>query len=326
MRRFFRGEALFSSAIHALTQTSRPTVHFVQGHGERSPSNFDRRSGYSRIAARLRDDNVEVELLNLGEAKSVPSHCALMVVAGPVREWAPFELALLRDYLDRKGRLLLLLDARTRSGLEPLLRNWGVDIADDVVIDPANTLNGRDLYVSSYADHPISSPLQGMASTFFLPRSIRPFPLGGGSDKPSVHELATSSALGWAEFDPDAPAPRFDPQIDVPGPVPIAAAIERGPVPGVHVQIQPTRIVVIGDSAFASNGGLMGANADFFLNSVHWLLAREELLGIAPRAVEELRLSLDAGQLRRLFALVVVALPAAVACLGGAVLWRRRRA
>jgi len=321
----FRGEQVLSSALFALTQTVRPTVHFIQGHGERSPLDFDRRNGYSRIAARMRDDNLDVEVLNLGAARTIPQDCALMVIAGPTRELAPFELALIRDYLDRKGRLLLLLDARASTGLEPLLRNWGVQLGDDVVIDPEQTLGGRDLYLTTYPDHPVTTPLQGLATVFYLPRSIRPLPGSMGGDKPTVHPLAVSSAAGWAEFAPDDAAPRFDPQVDVPGPVPIAVAIERGPVPGVHVQILPTRLAVVGDSAFASNGGLTGANADFFLNTVNWLLEREDLLAIAPRPLDELRLAMNRTQAQRLFILAVVAPPALVALAGLILLWRRRR-
>ena len=323
-RRVFRGEQLFSSALFSLTQAVRPAVFFTQGHGERSPEDFDRHSGYSRIAARLRDDNVEVETLNLGEARAVPNHCALLVVAGPVQSFAPFETALVRDYLDRKGRLLLLLDARVATGLEPLLAHWGVALGDDVVVDETRTLSGRELYVPAYAPHPVTASLDSIASVFFLPRSVRPRARTLGGDKPSVAELAASSPAGWAEFDPDDPSPHFDPQVDIPGPVPIAVAIERGPVPGVHVQIRPTRLVVVGDSDFASNSGLMGANADFFLNAANWLLEREELLALSPTSFEELRLVMDAGQLRKLFAAVVVVLPALVAVLGFWIAWRRR--
>jgi len=323
-RRAFRGEQLFSSAIYALTQTTRPAVFFIQGHGERSPSDFDRHAGYSRIAARLRDENLDVEILNLGETKSVPNRCALMIIAGPTREFAPFEIARIRDYLDRKGRLLLLLDARTETGLAMLLSTWGILIDDDIVIDESHTLSGRELYLTTYPEHPITTSLQNLASVFYLPRSIRPRPSRGGSDKPMVSELATCSAAGWAEFDPDDASPHFNPQVDIPGPVAIAVAIERGPVPGVRVQIRPTRLVVIGDSGFVSNGGLMGANADFFLNSVNWLLDRGELLALSPSMGDELTLVMDARQLRRLFWAVVIFLPGLVALIGGWVAWRRR--
>jgi hypothetical protein len=324
-RRSFRGEQLFTSAIHSLTQAARPAVHFVRGHGERSPVDFDRLAGYSRIAARLRDENLDVELLNLGEARSVPNHCALMIIAGPAREFAPFEIALVRDYLARKGRLLLLLDARVRTGLEPLLLEWGAVLGDDVVVDEARTLSGRDLFVSTYPDHPITEPLQNQACVFFLPRSIRSRPTVAGGDKPLVSALAVCSPTGWAEFDPDDPSPHFDPQVDIPGPLPVAVAIERGPVPGVHVQIRPTRLVVIGDSAFASNGGLMGANADLFLNAVNWLLGREDLLSLSPRSIEHFRPVMDARQLRRLFVCVVLLLPGLVILPGIWVVWKRRR-
>lgn len=324
-RRSFRGEQLFTSALYALTQATRPVVLFIQGHGERSPADFDRHSGYSRIAARLRDENLSVETLDLGRNRNVPNHCALMIIAGPVRSFAPFEIALVRDYLNRKGRLLLLLDARTQTGLEPLLREWGVLLSNDVVVDESRTLTGRELFISAYPSHPITEPLQGLDSVLFLPRSVRARPVAGGGDKPAVSELAACSAAGWAEFDPDDPAVHFDPQVDIPGPVSVAVAIERGPVPGVHTQIRPTRLVVVGDSLFVSNSGLMGANADFFLNSVNWLLDRGELLALSPKTFEELRLVMDARQLRALFWSVVVAWPGLVAALGLGVAWRRRR-
>lgn len=324
-QRIFRGEQLFTSAIYALTQAARPAVFFVEGHGERAPDDFDRRTGYSRIATRLRDENLDVDVVHLAEARSVPNRCALLIVAGPVKEFTPFEIAMVRDYLDRKGRLLLLLDARVKTGLEPLLLDWGAIVGDDVVLDETRTLSGRELYVSSYPDHPITAPLQGLAAVFFLPRSIRARPADGSADKPAFAALAACSAKGWAEFDPDDPTVDFDRGVDIAGPVPVAVAIERGPVPGVRVQIRPTRLVVIGDSDFAANGGLMGANADLFLNAVNWLLERDALLDLTPKTFADMRLVMNARQLRCLFASVVGVLPGLAAALGLWVAWRRRR-
>lgn len=325
VRRAFRGEALCSGAILALTQSARPLVYFVQGHGERSPLDYDRRAGASRIATRLRECNLDVDILHLSEAKSIPSHCALLIVAGPVREFTPYEIALLRDYLDRKGRLLALLDARVGTGLESLLQTWGVQLGEDVVVDPARTLTGRELYVTVYQDHPITAPLQGLTSIFYHPRSIRSRPMSAGADKPAFAVLAASSSQGWAEFSPDETTPHYDPPVDILGPVPVAVAIERGPVPGVHVQIRPTRLVVVGDSAFMSNGGLTGANADFFLNCVNWLLDREDLLAVSPALLDDYQVLADSRQLRGLFLAIVAGLPALAALAGGIVAWRRRR-
>jgi len=323
-RRAFRGEQLFTSTIYALTQATRPAIFFIQGHGERSPEDFDRHAGYSRIAARLRDENLDVDILNLGETKTVPNRCALMIIAGPTREFAPFEIARIRDYLDRKGRLLLLLDARTETGLDALLSDWGVLIGDDIVTDETRTLSGRELFLTTYPDHPITAPLQNLSSIFYLPRSIRARPSNGGGDKPTVSELAVCSESGWAEFDLDGTSPHFNPHVDIPGPVPVAVAIERGPVPGVRVQILPTRLVIIGDSGLVSNGGLMGANADFFLNSVNWLLDRTELMALSPPMDNEMHLVINSRQLRHLFWSVVICMPGLLALIGTWVAWRRR--
>ncbi|MDR0993176.1 MAG: GldG family protein [Verrucomicrobiota bacterium] len=324
-QRAFRGEQQFSGAIRSLTQTTRQTVCFTQGHGERSPVDFDRHRGYSQVASRLRDENLDVERLNLGEAKAVPSRCDLLIVAGPLREFTPFEVNLIRDYLNRKGRLLLLLDARIHTGLEALMEDWGVRLGNDILVDPTRSSNGRDLYASTYPEHPITAPLQGLTTVFSFPRSVRPLLLSSGGDKPIVSDLVLSSPEGWAEFDPDDTTLRFDSQVDIPGPVPLAVAIERGPVPGVHIQIRPTRLVILGDSGFASNAGLVGANIDLFLNAVHWLLEYEEGISIAPKTLEDLHVVMNARQLQRLFWVVVVALPLLVGVWGLFVVWRRKR-
>ena len=324
-RRAFRGEQLLSGAIRGLARPSRPVVYFLQGHGEHSPADFGR-AGYSRIAERLRDDNLDVRTLDFGTARIVPADCELLVLAGPRRELAPRELTLLRAHLERRGRLLLLLDARTNTGLEPLLREWGIQTGSDVVADETHTLGGRDLHATVYPDHPVSASLQGFATIFSLPRSLRPIPQPPGGDKPSVSPIVLSSADSWAEFDPGDASPRFDPQIDIPGPLPVAVAVVRGPVAGVHMQLQPMRMVVFGDSGFASNGGLAGANGDLFLNAVHWLLddaPRQMVPG--PRTPAEDRVVVSRLRLRRLFFGVVVLFPALLAAFGFTVAWARRR-
>jgi hypothetical protein len=321
----FRGEALLTEALLGMAQATRPAVYFTQGHGERSPEDFDRRTGFSRVAARMREVNLDVACVNLLETQAVPADCALLVVAAPRRTFLPFELSLLRDYLDRKGRLLLLLDARTESGLEPLLLEWGVQIGGDIVVDGSRTLGGRELYVTAYPDHPVVNPLKGFATVFFLPRSVRPVELPPAADRPTVQELASSSGDGWAEFSPDETPARFDETIDIRGPVPVAVAVERGPVPGVRIQIRPTRLIVVGDSNFAANGGLLAGNADFFLNAVNWLLERESLIGTTPQGTGQVAVVMDAEQLRTLFWVLVVGFPVLVTGLGWIVAWMRRR-
>ena len=327
-RILFKGEQAFSSAIQSITEARRPAVYFLQGHGERDVDSFNRAAGYSSLSQEIKRDNVEVRKLTLGEAQAIPADCDALVIAGPEKRISEQELNLIRDYLRQKGRLLVMLDAMTQTGLEPLMEEWGVRLADDVVVDATRTLSGRELFITRYEPHPITGKLKNETSILYLPRSVEPVlsaeEAGGAPDKSRVMPLAASSEAGWAESDLTQNPMKFDAGADRPGPVTVAVAAERGPVPGIDVQIRPTRVVVFGDSDFASNAALTGGNTDFFLSVLNWLLERSDLMAIAPKPVEQNRLTLTEVQLRMLHWLAVVVLPLLVAMVGVGV-WLRRR-
>jgi ABC-type uncharacterized transport system involved in gliding motility auxiliary subunit len=105
----------------------------------------------------------------------------------------------------------------------------------------------------------------------------------------------------------------------------LAVAIERGPTQQMlDVQIEPSRMVVFGDSDFVSNGNMVGGNADLFMNALNWLLDREELMAIAPKPIEEVKLSLSRKQLSQLFWINVAGVPL-IAVVIGFIVWLRRR-
>lgn len=325
----FRGEQAFSSAIHHVTLETLPVVYFLSGHGERRIDNFDPVVGYSSIARRMRQNNIELQTLVLGEVRDIPDTADALVIAGPTRRISQPELDLIHGYLARSGRVMMLLDSQTRTGLESVLERWGVLLDDDVVIDPARTLTGREVFVTSYGLHPITAGIRGVTTIFYSPRSV--FPLesqqtgaSDQADKPFVSVLASSSDTSWAERNPELVPMRFDPGIDRRGPIPIAVAVERGPVPGIDVQIRSARLVVFGDSAFAANGALTGGDEEFFLQAMNWLLDREQWLAIAPREIDEIRLVLNRRQIRRLSVWTVGIMPG-VALVLGVLVWVRRR-
>jgi ABC-type uncharacterized transport system involved in gliding motility auxiliary subunit len=80
-------------------------------------------------------------------------------------------------------------------------------------------------------------------------------------------------------------------------------------------------VVVFGDSDFAVNSNLrLSGNRDLILNAINWLAEEEDLISIRP--VDELQqpVLLTATQGRFVFWIPVVALPALVLLIGGAVL------
>jgi ABC-type uncharacterized transport system involved in gliding motility auxiliary subunit len=107
----------------------------------------------------------------------------------------------------------------------------------------------------------------------------------------------------------------------------LALVSERGTVTGLDVEIKPTRLVVVGDSYFASNASLktgVGGNIDFFMSALNWLLEREALMAISARDPMRVELALDRDRVRWLFLLAVLAVPGVVGVTGG-MIWRKRR-
>ncbi|TAN38870.1 MAG: hypothetical protein EPN23_01065 [Verrucomicrobia bacterium] len=327
----FKGEQAFSSALLNITQAKVPTVYFLQGHGERDPESYDRAKGYSALVREIKRDNATVTKVTLGEQKAIPADADVLVIAGPQKRFAPAEVEQVKQFITKNGRVLFLLDSLTDTGLAPLLKEWGVQVGDDVVVDPTRTLSGNELFVTQYERHPITEKLTGVSSILYLPRSVEAIEeatpgADATPDKPRVTTLIKCTEQGWGETDPNENPLRFDPGVDHKGPVGVAVAVEKGGAPGaLDTQIKPMRLVVFGDSSFLANGALIGGNADLVQSALNWLLDRKELMAIAPKAVEEYRLVLDQSQLRLLGWVTIGGLPALVAVLGFLV-WLRRRA
>lgn len=326
----FMGEMAFSSAIQSITQSATPVVYFLTGHGERDMQDFSQHVGYSGIAVALRRDNMILKVLSLAEHRSVPEDCSVLVVAGPDRQLSRAEVDMISSYLDRSGRALFLMDPATQTGLDTLLNKWGVRLSRGVVV--GLTLRGRELVVTQYGDHPITRKMKGLMTMFYMPRCVEPVEAALQDneqvDRPRVTVLAANSKDGWEEMNLNQTPPKYEEGLDVPGPNAVAVAVEKGTVAGIDIELKPTRMVVIGDSDFVSNGTLkggIGGNMDFFMSAMNWLVEREAILAIAPRTPDRLELGMTQEQKRIAFAILVLGVPVAAAFLGFVVWLRRRR-
>ena len=104
-------------------------------------------------------------------------------------------------------------------------------------------------------------------------------------------------------------------------------AVEKGMIRGVSADRGSTRLVVVGDSLFLSNGYIENmAHRDFATYAVNWLLARNELLvGVAPRPIKEYKLTMSQSQRRTVSWILLGAMPGSVLFMGTLVWFRRRK-
>jgi ABC-type uncharacterized transport system involved in gliding motility auxiliary subunit len=306
---------------------SEKTIYFLVGHGENDPVDAEERNGYGVLRKVLETENYRVRPLPLLQVRMVPPDADLVIVSGPKVELAPAELEALSAYLTAGGNALFMLDPYTVPGLSRYLARFGFILDEDVVIDEQNQVAGGE-------------PLMPMISTFaqdVFPRQprgepmlpvVRPVRVQDGK----ARAFAFSSDSSWALKNRQRAEQNdlsFKAGEDERGPLPVAAVatISGGSKAG--------KIIVLGDSDFVNNFyARVPGNVDLFMNTVGWMLGRQELVAIgrAPNVPVSKRgstpqqsLYLTAAQSRTFFWTMVVLEPALVFLIGMAVFARRRK-
>ncbi len=334
-----------TNGLIKVIQGQQHKVFFTQGHGERDTTGADER-GYGAIAKELGSDNFTAETLVLLQ-QDIPADASVVVIPGPQSDLLAPEIEKVKAYLDKGGKLLVLLDPAQKIDAAPLtnilalLSSWSVEVGNNAVLDLMSQLRGADASVPvaapPYPSHAITSTFR-MLTAYPYARQVKP-----AENPPAGRTVTTfvqSGRNSWAESDlklltTEGQAKPDIGQGDVQGPVSLAVAVSAPvggtppPPAGADTPDTPkpeSRLVVIGDSDFATNGDLgVGGNRDLFLNVVNWLAQQENLISVRPRDPQERRITLSAGQDRFIFWLAVLVIPGVILLGGVQTWWRRRR-
>jgi ABC-type uncharacterized transport system involved in gliding motility auxiliary subunit len=162
-----------------------------------------------------------------------------------------------------------------------------------------------------------------------LSQSIGVDPAKAGAAHVQTTQLLSTPAEYWGETEYDSRDPQTptnDPAKDHKGPLTIAVALEKGGLSDPRVKVETSRMVLVGNAAYISNDGLRVSEVglDFAINSLNWLINREQLAGIPPKSKEAINLSLDERQMGRIALAVMGVIPSFIAILGLMVWWKRR--
>ncbi len=317
----FLGETAFDAALLSVTNPKKLNVYFLQGHYEHPIDSGDEQIGYLKFAASLQQNNLRVQPLSLLGTNPVPMDCNLLIIAGPGSAIPAVELDKIDQYLSQGGRLFALFNfgsLHKETGLERILAKWGVEVGNNVVVDPEHSESGSgsDLVVSAFSKHPLVNPLLGSGLYLIQPRTVTNLNLRmQPADAPHVETIAYSGQHSFLRGDP-TPRPNF----------PLMVAVEKG-IPGVVTERGATRMVIVGDSLCLANHQLDAlANRDFAHLAVNWLLGRTQLLkGLGPRQVIEYKIVMTNSQVQSAQWILLAGMPGGALLLGGLVWLKRRR-
>ncbi len=191
--------------------TGRQTkAYFVQGHGERDTLGNDR-TGYASVVDVLKRDNYTVEKIALAQMpEGVPADASVLIIAGPTTDYFKPEVDAIRTYLRKGGKALFMLDPVIGEGAHPtplvegLLKEWGISVGHDVVIDASGMgkLLGADAsvpVVATYPSHPVTENFD-LLTAFPLAQSVKG-EAGAELGLANTQNLIQTSERSWSESD-----------------------------------------------------------------------------------------------------------------------------
>ena len=318
----FQGEGAFTSALLKMSDTSHLTFYFTQGHGEKDFNN-PQSEGFNIFKDMLEKQNYSLKTLNLLATGKIPDDASVIAVMGPTHPFQPAEENLLKDYLDKGGKLILCVDPGVKSGLDSLLGGWGIKFNNDFVLDPVSyAFPDIRVVIADYRYHAIVEKLQDAHIA-----TMMPFGRSLAAATPTVKGVQwtpflMSSDKGWGETNLKQKQPKFDVGIDNKGPVTLAAACEWSPP---NDNSKKVRIVIFGNSSFFTNQGLQGpGNLDVALNTFSWAAVEENKISIHPKEDDLRILNLSNVSANLIKYITVWIMPLAVLLAGGLIWYRRR--
>lgn len=339
--RAFKGEEALTSALLEITEEKQSKVYFLGGHGEPAPNSEE----LSALKGFIDRQNIKLDSLNLNNVDSVPEDASAVALIGPKGDLSERELKLLADYwTERNGRLFLALPGSSKTQkIAAWLASLGVSLHQDVVVKTGTMLvlqggqptirNGIVSTAVGFTPPAAKNVLKDAAGFDMqlagLTQSLAVDSAKAAGEKIRQEPLITTTPDYWGETEYSLtaqPQAVKDPEKDHAGPLTLALALERGGIQDPRVKVETGRMVLVGNSAFLSNEGLRVSETglDFVINSINWLINREQLAGIPPKAKQAVSLSLNEDQMGRIALSVMGIIPCIAALIGALVWWRRR--
>ena len=210
-------------------------------------------------------------------------------------------MARVRAYLDRGKPLLIVAGDAAGGGLGELLKAHGVQIGEGVVLDPTLNSEGRANLVYAPLGQPLRHPVvDSLAGRSVLLSSAAPLRVVAPGDAVGAvpgaipEPIVRTSPRSWAETRPVEADAKFDPGVDLAGPVVVGIAVSAPPPVGLNAAasapgmkpVPVPRLVVVASAYFADNRFLEiePTNLDLLMNASQWLRGQPEQMGIAPKA------------------------------------------
>jgi hypothetical protein len=329
----FKGEQAITGAMIDLVEGKKKTLGYVLGHKEPP---LKEGSAISVLKTFIENENIQFKELNLLDVDAIPEDVKTVMIVGPQYDFSEREMKVLRNFWDKQGRILLLLDPSAKTPrLDAFVNELGIKVNDDRLMVFLRTgiqelALTRDVQAHFLGDSPITKRLADVRALFLGGTSsltLEPDRVRAASIRLEPLIQAEKGYFAETDYNTDDQAKlQADAKRDNNTSLIIGAAIEKGGSADERVQVNSSRLVVVSNATFVQDNAITQdqQGLDFISGSVNWLLSREQLIGIAPKVSKPLTFSLDGEALARLRWIILIFMPLIPAVIGTLVWWQRR--
>src|SRR5207244_1555359 len=152
-----------------LVEGKKKTLGYVLGHKEPP---LTEGSAISVLKTFIENENIQFKELNLLDLDAIPEDVKTVMIIGPQYDFSDREMKLLRNFWDKQGRILLLLDPAAKTPkLGAFVSELGVRVNDDRLMVFLRTgiqelALTRDVQARFLGDSPITRRLADVRALF----------------------------------------------------------------------------------------------------------------------------------------------------------------
>lgn len=316
----------FTNAIIKVTRTTKKTIYFLEGHGERSIDDEKDEGSLFGFRQMLEKNSYIIKKLSLVSTNEIPQETDVLVIAAPTQSFQDHEVKAIEAYLKRGGSVFVALEGtRTPTGFQKIMANVGVELENFYVFNVFNTPKGLQVNAQSAtvgivfsAASDITRVFNSTQMTVFLqPHALKDYP---HSDKIKIDYIVKTPETSVALKELDSSDYIGNPQS-----YNLAAEIK-----GPYLDSDKIfHMVVTSDIDFMTNILLyQNLNRDLALNSISILAKDKDLVSISPKEAGVTKMLLSPPEFNQFFKFVVVGLFLPLPFLFmiiSLILWYRRR-
>jgi len=284
----FDGEGQITAAIDYVISEELPVLYLLTGHGEGDLSDT--------LSDSIEQANIETEEFSLLTENGVPEEADGVLIYTPTSDISEEEADLLKEYMDEGGKLFVISGPQEddeMTNLHSVLSYYGVTAEEGIVIE-----GNSDNYAFGYpyvllpelGDSEITSELSDNNS-YVIAAIAQGLTIGDTSDDVTVTSLLDTTSDSFSKIDGYNISTYDKEDDDIDGAFSVAVSIEDSSSGAMMVWISSDNIM---EETYVSYSS--GANTDFVMNAVSWMIEETESISIRSKSLSYSYLTISTSQ------------------------------